>query len=123
MLACARIGAPHTVIFGGFASEAIKDRVRDCQAKAVLTQDGAWRRGHVIPLKAAVDAALGDAPSVQKVFVYRRLTEAQCPITMTEGRDLDWYKSVSDVPEVLGSAEIVDAEHPLFILYTSGSTG
>lgn len=123
MLACARIGAPHTVIFGGFASEAIKDRVRDCQAKAVLTQDGAWRRGQVIPLKAAVDAALKDAPSVEKLFVYRRLTEAECPITMTEGRDLDWYESVSDVPAALGSAEIVDAEHPLFILYTSGSTG
>lgn len=123
MLACARIGAPHTVIFGGFAAEAIKDRLLDCQAKAVLTQDGAWRRGSVIPLKAAVDDAVRNVPCVEKVFVYRRLSETDCTITMTPGRDLDWYASVSVADEALGGAELVDAEHPLFILYTSGSTG
>ncbi len=73
MLACARIGAPHSVVFGGFAAESLRDRINDCGAKVVLTQDGAWRRGHVVPLKATVDKALADAPSVEKVVVFRRL--------------------------------------------------
>jgi acetyl-CoA synthetase len=123
MLACARIGAPHTVIFGGFAPDAIKDRINDCQAKAVLTQDGAWRRGQVVPLKAAVDEAVKHTPSVEKVFVYRRLDQANCPITMNEGRDLDWYQCAAQADASQGYPEIVDSEHPLFILYTSGSTG
>lgn len=124
MLACARIGAPHTVIFGGFAADAIRDRLNDCGAKAVLTQDGAWRRGKVIPLKEAVDEACQHAPSVEKVFVYRRLTDADCKIEMQAGRDIDWYEGSANVDKSLGEkAVIVDAEHPLFILYTSGSTG
>ncbi len=124
MLACARIGAAHTVIFGGFAADAIRDRINDCSAKAVLTQDGAYRRGKVVPLKAAVDEAVGKAPSVEKVFCFRRLGQEKCPITMNEGRDIDWYDAVAAAdPKVNGHAEIVDAEHPLFILYTSGSTG
>jgi acetyl-CoA synthetase len=123
MLACARVGATHTVIFGGFAADAIKDRVNDCGAKAILTQDGAWRRGKVVPLKATVDDAVKHTPSVEKVFVYRRMTQAECPVTMTPGRDLDWYESVKAATSADGHAEIVDAEHPLFILYTSGSTG
>jgi len=123
MLACARVGAAHTVIFGGFAPDAIKDRINDCQAKAVLTQDGSWRRGKVVPLKAAVDLAVEQTPSVEKVFVYKRLTDEQCPITMKAGRDVDWYESMNGCDVAQGQAEIVDAEHPLFILYTSGSTG
>jgi acetyl-CoA synthetase len=124
MLACARIGAPHTVIFGGFAPDAIRDRLNDCGAQAVLTQDGAWRRGKVIPLKEAVDEACHGAPSVEKVFVYRRLTDVDCKIQMQTGRDVDWYEAVDRADKALGTeAEIVDAEHPLFILYTSGSTG
>ncbi len=124
MLACARIGAPHTVIFGGFAADAIRDRINDCGAKAVLTQDGAWRRGKVVPLKAAVDEACKGAPSIEKVFVYKRLSDDDCKITMVPGRDVDWYEAAKNADVSLGKeAEIVDSEHPLFILYTSGSTG
>lgn len=123
MLACARIGAPHTVVFGGFAADAIRDRINDCGAKAVLTQDGALRRGKVIPLKDAVDDACRHCESVEKVFVYRRLTESECKIEMQEGRDIDWYEAVAKADKSAGSAEVVDSEHPLFILYTSGSTG
>ncbi len=124
MLACARIGAPHTVVFGGFAADALRDRINDCGAKAVLTQDGAWRRGKVVPLKATVDEALAGTESVQTVFVYRRLGDEACDVTMKAGRDLDWYDAAQAADTTLGErAEIVDAEHPLFILYTSGSTG
>jgi acetyl-CoA synthetase len=90
MLACARIGATHTVIFGGFAADAIRGRVIDCQAKAILTQDGALRRGKVVPLKATVDQALTEPTSVEKVFVLRRLSQDACPIEMRSGRDFDW---------------------------------
>jgi acetyl-CoA synthetase len=84
MLACARLGAIHTVIFGGFSSEAIKDRVNDCQAKVVITADGGWRRGKIIELKVNVDRALAGTPSVEKVVVLRRTGNATA---MTEGRD------------------------------------
>ena len=124
MLACARIGAPHTVVFGGFAADALRDRINDCEAKLVLTQDGAWRRGKVVPLKATVDHALASTPSIRTVFVYRRLGETECPISMKAGRDVDWYEAVRLADAALGEqAEPVDAGHPLFILYTSGSTG
>ena len=124
MLACARIGAPHTVVFGGFAADALRDRINDCGAKAVLTQDGSWRRGKVVPLKSTVDDALKGENTVEKVFVYKRMTDADCPIDMKADRDLDWYQSIEQADSSLGqAAEIVDAEHPLFILYTSGSTG
>jgi acetyl-CoA synthetase len=124
MLACARIGAPHTVVFGGFAADSLRDRIDDCQAKLVLTQDGAWRRGNVVPLKATVDRALEQTTSVEKVFVYARLGKQHVDIQMKPGRDLDWYEAVDDARRDDGlSPEIVDAEHPLFILYTSGSTG
>ncbi len=119
MLACARIGAPHSVIFGGFSAQAIRDRVNDTQAKVVVTADGGYRRGAVIPLKANVDEALRETPSVQKVVVYRR-TGGDIP--MREGRDHWWHDLLAaaspDCP-----AEPLDAEHPLYILYTSGSTG
>jgi acetyl-CoA synthetase len=124
MLACARIGAPHTVVFGGFAADSLRDRINDCQAKLVLTQDGALRRGNVVPLKATVDEALEGAPSVEKVLVYERLGSDRVAIAMKPGRDIDWYQAVSAADAEDGKTpEIVDAEHPLFILYTSGSTG
>ncbi len=124
MLACARIGAPHSVVFGGFAAESLRDRVNDCGAKVVLTQDGAWRRGNVVPLKATVDKALEEAPSVEKVLVYQRLGAEHVKIEMKAGRDLDWYDAIKGADAKNGETpEIVDAEHPLYILYTSGSTG
>ncbi len=126
MLACARVGAVHTVIFGGFAADAIRDRIEDSQAKLVITQDGAWRRGSVVPLKAAVDQALAQpqAKSATKTIVLRHIGAEKCPVKMTEGRDLWWHEALED--SARGPAEtatIVGAEHPLFILYTSGSTG
>ena len=123
MLACARIGAPHTVVFGGFAAESLRDRIVDCSAKVVLTQDGALRRGQVVPLKATVDKALHETPSVEKVVVFRRLDEERARIAMHPGRDLEWDALLSAARPERGEPEIVDAAHPLFILYTSGSTG
>jgi acetyl-CoA synthetase len=123
MLAAARIGAPHTVVFGGFAAEALQGRINDCGAKVVLTQDGAHRRGALLALKATVDEALKDAPSVEKVLVFRRLGHDVLPIEMREGRDLEWETVLAEADPEQGGAEIVEAEHPLFILYTSGSTG
>ncbi|MFO7179515.1 MAG: acetate--CoA ligase [Pseudomonadota bacterium] len=123
MLACARVGAPHTVVFGGFAAESLRDRIVDSSAKVVLTQDGALRRGNVVPLKATVDKALHETPSVEKVIVFRRLGEERAPIEMHPGRDLEWDAVLSAASSEHGAPEIVDAEHPLFILYTSGSTG
>ncbi len=124
MLACARIGATHTVVFGGFAAESLRDRINDCGAKVVLTQDGGWRRGKVLELKSAVDRAVEGTPTVEKVVVFRRLGAEQLSVVMKEGRDVDWYDAVAAAnPADDGWAEIVDAEHPLFVLYTSGSTG
>ncbi|MFO0566556.1 MAG: acetate--CoA ligase [Polyangiaceae bacterium] len=123
MLACARIGAAHSVVFGGFAAESLRDRINDCQAKVVLTQDGAYRRGHVVPLKATVDKAIESTPSVEKVVVLQRLDSSLAPIEMHAGRDVFWHDVVKTADPARGAPEIVDAEHPLFILYTSGSTG
>jgi acetyl-CoA synthetase len=119
MLACVRIGAIHSVIFGGFAAEAVRDRVNDAGAKIILTQDGAWRRGNVVPLKQQVDRALEQCPSVEHTIVLRRTDNE---ITMKEGRDLDWEATVSRQSDEC-SARALDAEHPSFILYTSGTTG
>ena len=119
MLACARIGAVHTVVFGGFSPEALKDRINDCQARLVITADGGWRRGKVIELKANVDKALEHTPSVQSVLVVKRCGN---PITMTEPRDVWWKEAWQGAPN-FHDAKAFDAEHPLFILYTSGSTG
>jgi acetyl-CoA synthetase len=102
MLACARIGAPHTVVFGGFSAESLRDRINDCNAKVVLTQDGAWRKGKVVPLKVAVDDAVAGTPSVEKVIVYERLGPENCPIEMREGRDFDWYELISEADAALG---------------------
>jgi acetyl-CoA synthetase len=119
MLACARIGAVHSVVFGGFAADAVRDRMNDAQAKCVITQDGSFRRGAPSPLKAQVDQALEQCPSVQHVIVLKR---AGNPIEMKAGRDHDWHALMQGAPAT-HEAPALDSEHPLFILYTSGSTG
>ncbi|MBI5760840.1 MAG: acetate--CoA ligase [Planctomycetales bacterium] len=119
MLACARIGAPHSIIFGGFSSDAVADRNNDAQTKVVVTADGGWRRGKEVVLKQAVDESLAKSPSVQKVVVVRRTGSA---VTMVPDRDYWWHDLMSDISAEC-DAEELDAEHPLFILYTSGSTG
>src|SRR5258708_8498755 len=120
MQACARIGAVHTVVFGGFSANAVKDRIEDAGAKLVITTDGGWRGGHPIELKRAVDKALADGcPTVQNVIVYAR-TGADCP--MRAGRDVWWQDAVSGMSTTC-EPEWVHAEHPLFLLSTSGSTG
>ncbi|MCS6902126.1 MAG: AMP-binding protein, partial [Polyangiaceae bacterium] len=124
MLACARLGAIHSVVFGGFAAEALRDRINDCQARVVVTQDGALRRGNVIPTKETVDRALEHCPSVEHVVVHRRLSDEQVTMRFVHGRDILWDDAIARRNPTLGrEPEIVDAEHPLFILYTSGSTG
>ncbi len=119
MLACARLGAIHTVIFGGFSSEAIKDRVNDCEAKVVVTADGGWRRGKIVELKANVDRALKATPSVEKVIVLRRTGNMS---SMTVGRDI-WWHDLMEKASPVHKARGFDSETPLYILYTSGSTG
>ncbi len=127
VLACARIGATHSVIFGGFSSEAIRDRVNDAEAKAIITADGTFRRGAVVELKKNVDAALrtdnsnagGGCPTVESVIVLKR---TGIEIEMTEGRD-HWWSDLMKEASGNHEAAALDSEHPLFILYTSGTTG
>ena len=125
MLACARIGAPHTVVFGGFSPEALHDRIVDAQAKLVITADGGYRRGAPVALKANTDAALDvDDLPVEKVLVVNRVKEGLHGLSMKEGRDVWWHEALADVPEdTVVEPEHVEAEHPLYILYTSGTTG
>ncbi len=119
MLACARVGAIHSVVFAGFSATALADRINDCQAKMVLTADGNFRGAKNIPVKAVVDEAVENAPSVQKVIVCQRTGES---VTMKPDRDI-WWHDVMEGQSTLHSAAIMDSEDPLFILYTSGSTG
>ncbi|TDO59744.1 acetyl-CoA synthetase [Kribbella sp. VKM Ac-2571] len=119
MLACARIGAPHTVIFGGFSSDALKGRILDCDARVVITSDGGYRRGAASALKPAVDAALVDCPDVRNVLVVKRTGQE---IAMTDGRDL-WWEDFVGKQSTEHTPEAFDAEHPLYVMYTSGSTG
>jgi acetyl-CoA synthetase len=120
MQACARIGAIHSVVFGGFSANSLRERIADAGAKVVITADGGWRGGAVVELKAATDKALTqDCPSVQRVIVYRR---TQQPIEMRAGRDVWWHEITAGQATECEPCW-VEAEHPLFLLYTSGSTG
>ena len=119
MLACARLGAPHTVIFAGYSSDALKTRIIDCDAHLVITADGGWRKGSANPLKAAVDEALKSCPDVRNVLVVRRTGQE---VDWTEGRDL-WWHDVVDPASTQHTAEAHDSEHPLYVMYTSGTTG
>ena len=119
MLACARIGAAHSVVFGGFTAQSLKDRINDAQARVLITADGAWRRGSVVALKDIADEAIADTPSIEHVLVLRR-TESAC--AMQAGRDLWWHDAVARQSAEC-EPESMDAEDLLFILYTSGTTG
>ncbi|WP_030439114.1 acetate--CoA ligase [Actinoplanes subtropicus] len=119
MLACARLGAPHTVVFGGFSATALSDRILDCDARVVITADGGYRRGAVSALKPAVDEALERCPDVRSVLVVRR---GGNEVAWTEGRDVWWHDLVGR-QSTEHTAEPFDAEHPLFVMYTSGTTG
>src|SRR5947209_834489 len=117
LLACARIGAPHTVVFGGFSAEALAGRIQDCKARVLVTADGGYRRGKIVPLKENADGAAALCPSLKGVVVYRRTGH---DVAMTEGRDHWWHDLAAKAPAAC-PAEPLDSEHPLFILYTSGS--
>ena len=120
MLACARVGAPHSVVFGGFSAGSLSDRINDSQSKVLITADGGFRRGNIIPLKATSDEALQDSPSVESVVVVRRTESAD--ERMVDGRDVWWHDLVADQPMTC-EPEQMDSEDMLYLLYTSGTTG
>ncbi|HJP57527.1 MAG TPA: acetate--CoA ligase [Gemmatimonadales bacterium] len=125
MLACARIGAVHSVVFGGFSAESLRDRINDAEAVALITADGGYRRGQIVPLKRFADAAVAECPSIRHVIVVRRRAGSEGDeafASMTEGRDHWWHRLLEDLPAQC-PAEPMDAEDLLFILYTSGTTG
>jgi acetyl-CoA synthetase len=119
MLACARIGAPHTVVFGGFSSSALRDRIQDCDARVVITADGGYRRGEPSALKPAVDDALESCPDVRSVLVVRRTGQ---DVDWTDDRDVWWHDTVAKA-STDHTPEDFDSEHPLYVMYTSGTTG
>jgi acetyl-CoA synthetase len=118
MLACARIGAPHTVVFGGFSADALKGRILDCDARVVITADGGYRKGSASALKPAVDQAVADCPDVRNVVVVRRTGQE---VSFTEGRDIWWHDLMARQP-IDHEPRFFDSEHPLYIMYTSGTT-
>ncbi|XWX02987.1 acetate--CoA ligase [Aggregatilineales bacterium SYSU G02658] len=121
MLACAKLGAPHNVVYGGFSEQALADRIEDAKSRVLVTCDGAWLRGKIVPLKDVVDEAVRRSPVVEHIIVVKRTGQ---PVNMEEGRDY-WYHELAALPIAAPrcETEVVDAEHPLFLLYTSGSTG
>ena len=121
ILACARIGAPHSVVFGGFSAESLRERINDSESKVVVTADGGYRRGSLIPLKANVDLALEGAPVVEKVIVYQRGKDRR-RVNMYAGRDI-WWHELMEQAGTYCEPEHMDAEDMLFLLYTSGTTG
>ena len=122
MLACARIGAPHSIVFGGFSPDSLRERIQDSASKVLITGDGAWRRGGVVPLKQNADEALAGTMSVEHVVVVRRIGDAHPPAPFQAGRDHWWHELVEDAEDTC-APEVMDAEDLLFILYTSGTTG
>src|SRR5262245_24428328 len=118
LLACARIGAPHSVVFGGFSSESLRDRIQDAEAKVLITADGAWRRGGIVPLKETADIAVSECPSIEKVLVLRRTGQ---DVPMEDGRDVWWHDVVAQQPAEC-APETMDSEDLLYLLYTSGTT-
>ena len=119
MLACARIGAIHSVVFGGFSAESLRDRINDAQAKVLITADGGWRRGQIIPLKHDADYAIRETPSIEHVVIVKR---GDFPLRVKDGRDR-WYHRLIQEADRYCEPEPMDSEDPLFILYTSGTTG
>jgi len=119
MLACTRIGAPHSIVFGGFSAEALSDRINDAEAKLVVTSDGGYRKGAAFALKETVDEAVAKSPCVKTVIVVERTKQ---PVKMRAGRDLWWHQVMAEASAKCAPAKL-DSEHPLFILYTSGTTG
>jgi acetyl-CoA synthetase len=118
MLACARIGAPHTVVFGGFSSTALRDRIQDCDARVVITADGGFRKGAPAALKPAVDEAVTQCPDVRAVLVVKRTGQ---DVEWTDGRDV-WWDDVVGKASTEHTPEAFDSEHPLYVMYTSGTT-
>ncbi|MEQ1573344.1 MAG: acetate--CoA ligase [Vicinamibacterales bacterium] len=122
MLACARIGAVHSVVFGGFSAESLRDRINDSQCAMLITADGGWRRGQVVPLKQMADEALEGTPSIHSVVIVQRLQSSPVPVHVREGRD-HWYHQLMQDASNVCEPEPMDAEDMLYILYTSGTTG
>ena len=122
MLACARVGAAHSVVFGGFSSESLRDRINDAECNLLITADGGWRRGSIVPLKQMADEAITGTPTIKHVVVVKRLAEGAAPVHIQEGRDHWYHRLMQDAPYNC-EPEQMDAEDLLYILYTSGTTG
>ncbi|HKV84631.1 MAG TPA: AMP-binding protein, partial [Ktedonobacterales bacterium] len=123
LLACARIGAPHTVIFGGFSAEALRDRIQDSGASVCVTADGGWRRGGVVPLKDTTDAAVELCPTITHVLVVQRVGPAVRAVAMQPGRDVWYHELAASLGPRTVAPVPLESEHPLYIMYTSGTTG